>query len=31
VDTLEQLNFQRNATKVEARKQKEEERKQKAE
>lgn len=30
VDTLEQLNFQRNATKVEARKQKEEERKQKA-
>lgn len=31
VDTLEQLNFQRNATKVEARKQKEEEKKQKAE
>ena len=30
VDTLEQLNFQRNATKVEARKQKEEEKKQKA-
>lgn len=30
IDTLEQLNFQRNATKVEARKQKEEERKQKA-
>lgn len=31
VNTLEQLNFQRNATKVEARKQREEERKQKAE